>query len=107
MKRDVQATEEANFFESTSYVAKDGRHVLFGIDWKERKGELNQRSGGRCENMVEDVRCGGLAMHPHHIIHRRTKGSNTRDDRMDNLLALCDSCHRKMHPDKQPKWGKS
>jgi len=120
MKRDVQATEAKHFFSPKSYVAKDGREVLFGLDWKQRVGELHERSGGRCEGEIEvevwdshlqhayssgfaQVRCTREAAHPHH----RIKRSKSRDDRMKNLIALCFECHLAEHPEKRQMWRKS
>jgi hypothetical protein len=92
VKRDVQATEAALFFERGSYIAKDGREVLCGLDWRERKNQLQSRCNGWCE------RCHKAdAVHPHHVVKR----SVARDDRLGNLLAVCESCHRALHPEKQ------
>lgn len=89
MKRDVQATAEKKFKDSRSYVAKDGRHVLYGSDWTDRKFALLLRSGGRCERLVGSdqsfERCRSSAADPHHKIPR----SKGRDDRLSNLEALC------------------
>jgi len=102
VKRDVQATEAAHFQDPRSYVAKDGREVLYKEDWEARKDELRMRSGGKCEAMLLFGRCMNWAAHPDHIIKR----SKARDDRMSNLQALCIGCHRAKHPEKEPRWTK-
>jgi hypothetical protein len=93
MKRDVQATQAARFEDERSYVAKDGRHVLRGYDWDERKRELFKRSGGRCEFTYntgaefpdEEPRCSAEGAIPAHIIPRHP----LRDDRLSNLKHYC------------------
>lgn len=100
-KADRQATEARNFVERKSYVAADGREVLYGLDWKRRVKELRERCGGRCEFVnghVEDgneevigiFRCVREAADPHHIKLR----SRGRDDRLSNLLAVCRHHHQ-------------
>ena len=104
MKRDVAATEEANFFEPGSYIALDGRHVLKGLDWKERKGELFKRSGGRCEYINSDgERCRSEAAIPSHIIPRHPK----RDDRLSNLAHQCIFHDQLTEAQswRKPRWG--
>ena len=102
-KRDVQATEAANFFSPKSYVDKQGGEVLFGLDWKERKGQLWARCGGRCEQITSDgMRCRSEAHDPDHIIPR----SKGRNDALSNLQALCRLHHDLKHPEKQPQWSK-
>lgn len=86
MKADVQATEARHFLDPKSYVAKDGREVLHGKDWKARKKELWDRAGGRCEfHYLDGRRCIQEAQIPSHIEPRYPK----RDDRMTNLKAQC------------------
>lgn len=107
MKRDRQATEAANFIDPRSYVGPDGREVLYREDWDIRKAELWQRAGARCEQILEDgTRCRRMGRDPDHKIKRRTKGSNTRDDRLSNLQLLCGRCHELKHPEKYPRWTK-
>lgn len=113
MKRDKQATEVKHFIDPKSYVLKDGREVLAGLDWKQRVGELRERSGGRCEKLVSSAdpmthaggqsveRCRSEAQDPDHII-KRSKG---RDDRLTNLEALCRLHHELKHPEKRTRWG--
>ena len=104
MKKDVQATEAANFKDPDSFVFKDGREWLRGKDWEARKRELWARCGGRCEGIVpfSGLRCWHEAQDPDHVIPRRT----ARDDRLSNLMALCRDCHDFKHQEKQPQWTK-
>ena len=109
MKRDIQATEAAHFANKKSYIAPDGREVLYGKDWIQRKAELWARCDGRCERMVivslmpnvSNERCRSEAQDPHHIIRRSQK----RDDRLANLEALC-RLHHDLLDKRKPRWGK-
>jgi len=112
MKRDKQATVARHFKDPRSYVAPDSREVLYTKDWKARVAELKERSGGRCEQMVDGFdlhrtvggwesrgtkdRCRSEAADPHHIIPRSKK----RDDRLANLRALCRLHHNWLDPRK-------
>lgn len=83
----------------------DGREVLFGIDYKMRVKEVEQRDGYRCRwetlqtfstGLSHRVRCCAPSNgHPHHI-EKRSKG---RDDRAENLMAICDEHHKLAHPE--------
>lgn len=110
MKADVQLTAAAGFADPRSYVAPDGREVLYGEDWLARKKELWERCGGRCEHVgnyfdigteeFEKLRCPIQADDPHHIIRRSVK----RDDRLSNLLALC-RWHHDSKDSRKPRFG--
>jgi hypothetical protein len=110
LKRDVQATEAARFEDPRSYIAKDGREVLYGLDWKERKHQLWVRCYGVCEyGRVRSVKnsaitlrvgCTREAQDPHHLIRR----SESRDDRLANLQALC-RFHHDLLDERKPRWS--
>ena len=86
MRRDKQLTVTAGFLDKRSYIAPDGRVILYGEDWANRKLGLLARSGGRCEmHSTPWHRCAEEAADPDHIIPR----SKGRDDRLRNLQALC------------------
>ena len=97
---DVEATQARKFKSKRSRVLLDGREVLHGADWKERKAELWARCNGHCEEVIKFIganlevtglgRCLNPADDPHHIIPRSKK----RDDRLSNLQALCRFHHR-------------
>lgn len=94
-KADRQLTEQRQFVERRSYVCRDGREVLTGLDWQRRLQQLRNRCQGRCEYIFktadgEEMRCARPAQDPHHI-KLRSKG---RDDRMENLLAVCRHHHQ-------------
>lgn len=114
MKRDVPATEAAGFADKRSYICWDGREVLAGADWKARKRELWKRCQGECEKwtcqfvpILEGVevpgarKCRKEAVHPHHKIKKSVK----HDDRLENLMGICEEHHRMMHPEKQTRFG--
>ena len=117
MKKDVQLTEARRFEDERSFVFKDGRERLVGLDWRNRVAELRVRCGGRCEYVeyiynslglrkIRGTRCSREAADPHHVIPR----SKGRDDRLSNLQALCRYHHdlldsRKVRSDKADRRG--
>lgn len=100
MKADLQATEAMGFKDERSYLAPDSRQVLYGKDWEARKLQLWERCGGRCEEEGVLERCKNEAADPHHVIPR----SKGRDDRIENLLALC-RFHHNLLDKRQPRWS--
>jgi 5-methylcytosine-specific restriction endonuclease McrA len=107
MLRDNEAKVIRGYREKDSIVWPDGREKLVGRDWKARKLELWTRSGGRCEGDNPHGRClcrfSLKEMHPHHKVKR----SVLRDDRIENLEALCFICHDKRHADRKPRFHES
>ena len=88
--RDEVEKKVRGYRDRRSIVRPDGSEKLFGRDWKKRKEQLLERSGGRCEKVFAgSERCHGRAEDPHHI-KARSKG---RDDRIENLIAVCRTCH--------------
>lgn len=62
--------------------------VTYPPDWKERVRELKEMSLENC------AQCGShSALHAHHKIPLSRGGSN----RLDNLILLCESCHKGRH----------
>jgi len=116
LKRDPEATAAQHFLDPRSYVAPDGRWVLYGEDWEAQKKAVWERGGGRCEKMVDErinwyafpkariegERCRNEMADPHHKLKRSKK----RDDRMENLIGLCRWHHDLAHPEKRPRWTK-
>jgi hypothetical protein len=89
-ERDDKEKHARGYVHPRTAVRKDGSEVLFGVDWIKRKQELWLRSDGMCENPMENGRpCCSLARDPHHVERR----SQFRDDRLENLLAVCGPCH--------------
>jgi hypothetical protein len=103
MKADRQATAARHFKDPGSFVFKDGRERLAGKDWEARKLELWERCRGFCEwqNEYQAWACAHPAADPHHKIRR----SVSRDDRLDNLLALC-RFHHNLLDERKPRWTK-
>jgi hypothetical protein len=106
LKADLQATLDRHFLDPKSYVAKDGREILHGKDWKVRVAELLERCGGRCEQGKDSegkgdlFRCASPAADPHHLVRR----SVLRDDRLAGLQALCRFHHDLLDP-RKPRFG--
>ena len=55
--------------------------------WKLLRGDARRRANGKCEM------CNGTPDHVHHIKYPK----QFKDDHIDNLLVVCESCHRKLH----------
>ena len=96
MKADRLLTLSRCFKDPKSYVCPDGREILHGEDWEERKFELLKRCHGQCEYIIvgdtitsQRLRCSREAADPHH----NTLRSVRRDDRLDKLTALCRHHH--------------
>jgi hypothetical protein len=100
IKADAEATKTRKFLDWRSYVAPDGREVLYGEDWEARKQEVWERSKWMCEGWDANcyVKCREPMLDAHHIIKRSVR----RDDRMDNLAGLCRTHHQRMHA--QTRW---
>lgn len=61
--------------------------------WWTVSGEVRKRSGGKCEALVQGVRCNKPARDVHHM-RPLTKGGVTTKS---NLIHLCDDCHKRRH----------
>jgi hypothetical protein len=97
--KDPKAKIDRGYRCRDSFVRPDGSEVLFGNDWRRRKQQLFKRAGGQCE-LCEMYFSDRNEMHPHHLRHRWPD----RDDRLENLQALCYWCHREAHADREPRW---
>lgn len=113
--KDREATKARHFANEKSHVRFDEAEILYGNDWKQRVAELLARCGGQCEYMIPVFdfatmppsfkgynRCSNEARDPDHIVRRSRK----RDDRLQNLQALCGMHHEGKHPEKRPMWTK-
>ncbi len=114
---DALTTMARLFKHPKSRVMLDGREILYGLDYKARVREVLERDGYKCQwptgpacNLLRPwevplsehaPKCGGSANnHPHHIVKR----SKLRDDRAENLMAICDAHHKIAHPEFRPRW---
>ena len=72
-------------------ITKDGREVLTGKHWLDRREDCAARSMYRCDRCGISTQwgCGEV----HHKI-KRGMGGGFRDDRLGNLEWLCLPCHR-------------
>jgi 5-methylcytosine-specific restriction endonuclease McrA len=67
---------------------KRPRLVLSGQDYEELRNRVLSRDGWKCQS------CGRHKdLQVHHLMRRSQLGS----DALDNLIALCASCHRRQH----------
>lgn len=68
----------------------------------EMRRQLRERSGCRCEVIINGIRCMRSSVHPHHKKSKARGGS-------DNLINLTDTCfthHRAIH-DHKGEWTKA
>ena len=106
--RDPDAKRRRGYTDRKTYVRVDGSEVLFRKDWKRRVAELAERSGGRCEEIMQVnhadgggfERCHSAAVDPHHKVKR----SKRRDDRIENLEHLC-RYHHDRKDNRKVRWS--
>lgn len=61
--------------------------------WWTINRQVKDRSGGRCEAIINGTRCNAKSNEVHHIIPLSRGGTTT----MSNLIDLCKPCHDKRH----------
>lgn len=69
-----------------SYKA-DYQKYLRSPQWKALRAKARERAGNKCEM------CGGSPDHVHHVKYPKRH----KDDHLDNLVVVCESCHQKLH----------
>jgi 5-methylcytosine-specific restriction endonuclease McrA len=74
-----------------SYSSNSGMTTKSG--WWELSASVRKRSKGKCETLINGVRCGAPAKDVHHIIPLAKGGSNS----LLNLIHICDECHSRRH----------
>lgn len=88
-------------------IRDDGREVLHGQAWQDRRKEVHDRERGYCQGHalrgltvyapLHDTydEQGDLMAPAGHAHHKRTRGMGGcyRDDRLPNLEWLCAACH--------------
>lgn len=77
-----------NFRGERNGMWKGGKALSYGAGWKELKEHVRRRDG-TCRNCGKTPEENGRALDVHHLNPFRFSGSNA----MDNLIALCRSCH--------------
>lgn len=84
-------------------MAKESDPFYHTARWKKVRALVIQRSGGMCEDCMALFRA-GLIRRPHratmvhHIVELKARPDLALDP--GNLVALCDECHNKRHPEK-------
>jgi len=99
---------------SRARVMLDGREVLTGAAWEQRKREVWERDEQQCQWVVEDVGypamiCGVIVgwKDARYNIDHIVKRSESRDDRASNLRVLCPYHHRMRHEqERELKWSR-
>jgi 5-methylcytosine-specific restriction endonuclease McrA len=91
IRRDLEATAKAKFFNGRSYIRPDGRQHLFGIDMELRRKQVWERCKGRCEI------CHNQVAEDYGELHHDKPRSRGGDDSAKNLLFICKPCHRAKH----------
>lgn len=96
LNKDHEATAAAQFQDRRSEVLLDGRERLAGADLRDRREQVWERAGGRCEacGKPTTLNSGELSDMQMHHKKRRSQG---RDDRAENLECLCFRCHSGEH----------
>lgn len=78
----------------------DGRYKQFGDNWIKFRDKIRERAPGYCEGCGKSRKLNGRKLDIHHIIPRSyfiDSDEHTVEDsnRVDNLVALCQTCHSK------------
>lgn len=79
---------------------EDYAHFYNSRTWRRKRREILSRDNKECQS------CKAQGKHAwatcvHHIQHLRKRPDLSLVD--NNLIALCDACHNKMHPEKLKK----
>ena len=69
--------------------------------WSTVKAIIRERSGGRCEVVLDDVRCFRHAIDPAHVVRRSTGGKKSRDY-LDDPVRVLDVCRPHHEWEDQP-----
>jgi len=82
---------------------KDGVYDNFGSNWKKAQRQVRNRARGMCEGCGKSKKLNGRKLDIHHIIPRyyfieSEKHCVEDSNKMNNLVALCQSCHAKEEP---------
>ena len=78
---------------------KDGGDLYYGDHWQETRSDVLNRDNHRCQScgVAEDAHRDrtGKGLHIHHVKPLRTFDDAARANRLNNLVTLCRSCHRR------------
>lgn len=94
--------QDAHTHGANSNSWKGGHPAYYGPNWDEQKRKARRRDGYQCQACGERQRY-NKALHVHHIKPLRSFNCNPSDasgyleaNRLENLISLCASCHRKV-----------
>lgn len=96
LNKDHERTAAAQFLDRRSQVLLDGRERLAGVDLRTRREQVLERAKGRCEACGKPVTLSTGELSDMHM-HHKTRRSQGRDDRAENLECLCMACHHGEH----------
>lgn len=72
-----------------------GGWVDYGSDWKRQRDKARERDGYTCQGCGVPESELPKQLSVHHIIPRRKFNDTDRADQLENLVSLCNQCHKK------------
>jgi len=93
------------FYRSDSYKYKGensptwagGDIDYYGANWYEQRRKAREREGYCCKDCGITEEELGKELSVHHIIPFRMFDDYRKANELDNLVAICEPCHRKRH----------
>ena len=72
-----------------------GKDGYYGPDWPEQRRKALERDNYRCQACGESNEETSIALNAHHIQPYKSFDTDAEANKVDNLVCLCISCHRK------------
>lgn len=72
-----------------------GKEHYYGPNWEEQRRKCLERDNYLCQDCGVPNKDAPIALNAHHIQPYKTFNSRERANRVENLVALCLSCHKK------------
>jgi hypothetical protein len=105
-----KAHKAKELLDRRSYIDMKGHYHLRGVDVEPFRRKIFERSGGRCENLIDKTwdeivcdmdadplkRCRALITWNGFEMHHEPSGYE-RYDSMESCFAICRECHRAAH----------